>query len=196
MRHFFVPSRALLGFLSLLVAQSASALSLTLSGPTSGSLLGGTGSESATPGSQITFTVGLDAVTSLNGYDVTIAYDASELSFASASELSGLGFDAAPAGATPVGERVAAIELQAVSTASLFSILFDVSDVVNDGLPDFRIFVDPPTNGSGIAPATLSLANGAAGIGIEVVPEPESAALLAGGLIALAALRARARPRP
>ena len=184
-----------LGLAFLALPQPASALSLTLSGPTVGPLVGGTGSESAAVGTQVTFTVGLDAAPSVNGYDVTIAWDAIELAFLSASDLSGLGFDVAPAGTTASGERVAAIALQAVATASLFSVSFDVLAPLGDGLRDFEVLVIPATNGSGIAPGTLSLANGAAGVGIDVVPEPGSAALLAGALAALAALRRGARTR-
>jgi hypothetical protein len=185
----------LLGVACALFAQAAPALNLTLSGPGIGPLTGGTGSLGATPGSSITFTIGLDSAPSLNGYDLTIAYDPLELSFLGASELSGLGFDAPPSGGSPGGERVAAIALQAVSSAALFSVSFQVTDVASDGLRDFQVYVDSVANGSGIAPGTLSLDNGSSGVGIDVVPEPASGALLVGALAGFASWRASARRR-
>jgi hypothetical protein len=153
------------------LAGPARAVGITLASPTSG------------PGSQITFIVALDAASVINGYDVTVAWDAGELSFLSATELSGLGFDAAPSGATPAGERVAAFELLAVATTDLFSVSFDLlPGVLADGAYDFAVFVGP-ANGSGLIPGSIDNPTGG---GFDVVPEPGSGALMALGLIALA----------
>ncbi len=159
-------------------AAPALALSITLAGPTTGALVSGTGVEPAAPGETLTFAIGLDTPTAINGYDLSILWDPSELSFLSADELSGLGFDVAPAGSP--GGRVAAIDLAPVQASALFQVTFLVlADVVADGLPDFAVFVNPPVNGGGIAPGSLSLAN-PAGAGIDV-PEPRALWLLAAG---------------
>lgn len=163
---------ALLALLTLLLlAEPARAVGIALAPPTFG------------PGSQITFTVALDASTSINGYDVTVAWDAGELSFLSATELSGLGFDVAPPGSIPAGERVATFELAAVSATDLFAVSFDIlPGVLADGAYDFQVFVGP-ANGSGLIPGSI---DNPAGAGFDVVPEPGSGALLALGLLALA----------
>jgi len=177
------------------LADGAAGLSITVAGPSSGPLGAGTGSEPAVPGDELTFTVGLDAATSINGYDLTISWDPSELSFSSALELSGLGFDVAPVGSSPAGERVAAISLTAASSTALFQVTFGVVAVVPDGLSDFAVFVDPQANGSGIAPGSLSLEN-PGGAGLDVVPEPDSGILLGSALALLwAARRAAYAPR-
>jgi hypothetical protein len=177
-----------------LAAGPAAALSLTLAGPTSGTLTSGVGVEAAAPSSQLSFTVGLDAATTINGYDVTIAWDASELAFASATPAPGLAFGPPPNPGQSAGTRVASLSLAGVNTALLFSVTFDVLAGPQDGLADFRVFVDALANGSGIAPGSLSLAN-PTGAGIDVIPEPASGALLALGLAALAAARRARRAR-
>jgi hypothetical protein len=140
------------------------------------------------PASEISFTVALDAPTSINGYDVTISWDPVELSFLSAADLSGLGFDTAPLGLTPAGERVATFALLAVTAADLFSVRFDIlPGAFQDGAFDFAVFVGP-ANGSGLIPGALDNPGGA---GFDVVPEPHSGGLLALGLIALARRGAR-----
>jgi hypothetical protein len=160
----------------LCVASPARGAGIALAPPTPG------------PGAGITFTVALDAPTAINGYDVTIFWDALELSFLAATELSGLGFDTAPAGATPTGERVATIELTAVTVTDLFSVSFDVlPGALGDGADDFGVFVGP-ANGSGLIPGAIDNPGGA---GFDVVPEPHTGALLALGLIAIALRRSR-----
>jgi hypothetical protein len=176
-----------------LAAQPASALSLTLAGPTSGALTTGVGMESAAPSTQLSFTIGLDAASTINGYDVTIAWDASELAFASATPVTGLAFGPAPNAGSSAGTRVAALSLAGVLTSTLFSVTFDVLGNSQDGVADFRVYVDALANGSGISPGSLSLSN-PSGAGIDVIPEPSSHALLALGLGVLAAAR-RARAR-
>ena len=168
----------------LLAPASAGALSISLAGPTSGPVTAGVGVESPSVGATLTFTVGLDASTAINGYDLILSWDPAELSFLSAADLSGLGFDVTPDAGTPAGERAAAISLGAVTTASLFEVSFEVLAVLTDGAADVEVVA----NGSGIAPGSLSLANGTAGVGI-AVPEPGFALLLAGALLALGAKR-------
>lgn len=165
----------------VLAAPAARAASVTVAAPGVGPLSYGVGGAAAGAGS-ITFTVGLDTPTSVYGYDVTIAWDPGELSFLGSSELSGLGFDVAPAGATPAGERVAALQLSPVLAGDLFSVDFSVlPGSVRDGAADFSVFV-APANGGGLVVGTLA---NPAGAGIDV-PEPGSSLLVALGLAALA----------
>jgi hypothetical protein len=178
--------------LSVGSGQAATALSLTLAGPSTGPLAAGIGSEASAPGSQLSFSIGLDAVTGINGYDVTLAWDATELALFSSAAGPGLPFSVAPDAGQSAGSRVASITLIPASTALLFSVTFDVLATTADGLADVRVFVDAPSNGTGIAPGSLSLAN-PAGAGIDVIPEPASGAMLALGLAGLSAARARAR---
>jgi len=171
--------------LAMLAPDAASALSIRIEGPTSGPIVSGVGVENPAVGASIAFTVSLDAPTSINGYELDLAWDPAELAFLSAVDLSGLGFDVAPVGATPTGERAAAIELAPVFTSPLFQVTFEVLAVVRDGLADVRVFA----TSAGIAPGSLSLDNGAAGVAI-AVPEPGPLALL-GAVLAVLAGRAR-----
>jgi len=186
---------SLFGTLALLLGpvHDAAALSIALAGPTSGPLTGGIGSEVSSSGEQIAFSIGLDAVTEVNGYDVTLAWDAAELSLFSASAWSELPFSSAPDGGESGGSRVASITLSPASTDLLFTVVFDVLAPMGDGQADVSVFIDAATNGSGLAPGSLSLAN-PGGAGIDVIPEPTTAALVAFGLGLLgAAGRVRAR---
>jgi hypothetical protein len=167
-------ARCLLAFFLFSLAAPARGAGIALAPPALGS------------GSEITFTVALDAQTAINGYDVTIFWDALELSFLSATDLSGLGFDTAPLGATPSGERVATFALTAVEATDLFSVSFDVLPGAHgDGLDDFGVFVGE-ANGVGLIPGAIDNPGGA---GFDVVPEPHTGGLLALGLIALARRR-------
>jgi hypothetical protein len=173
-----------------LAASPAAALSLTLAGPGSGPLSSGIGVEAAALASELSFEIGLDASTAINGYDVTIAWDAGELAFLAATPVPGLAFSPAPNGGQSGGTRAASITLSAVQTDLLFTVSFEVLGNLADGLADFEVFVDALTNGSGIAPGSLSLAN-PGGVGIDVIPEPASGALLALGLALLSRVHRR-----
>lgn len=172
--------------------RDASALSVTLAGPTSGPLASGIGTESSSVGAQLSFAIGLDAATAINGYDLTLAWDPSELLLVSSTSAAGLPFSVSPDAGASAGSRVASITLVAALTSLLFSVTFDVLATTADGLADVRVFVDEDVNGSGIAPGSLALAN-PGGAGFDVIPEPASGALLALGLAGLSAARARAR---
>ena len=183
------------GCLAGWTAAPAAALHIQVTGPTGGSVTTGAAVESAVVGDLLTFVVGFDAPTAIQGYDLSILWDAAELSFVSALELSGIGFTIAPAGANPAGERVAAIAFPsdpAVVASALFSVTFQVTSVVTDGAADFRAYLDAVANGSGVAPGgtgPIANPNGAA------ITVPESGLLGLFGLSLLALHTGRARTR-
>jgi hypothetical protein len=179
---------ASVAFLLPWLAGPAAAISITLEGPSTGVFTTGLRVASGSAGDTITVTVGLDAAVSLNGYDLTIAWDATELSLLSAADLSGLGLDTAPPGLVPGGERIATLELLPVVTASLFELSFHVEAVVGDGLADFSLLL-LPANGSGLSPGGLSIDNPS--LPALAIPEPAVAALLLLGLAGLAAADVR-----
>jgi hypothetical protein len=181
------------------LGRAASGLSLTLQGAGVGPISSGIGagihaSDFEPPDEPLTFLVGLDAQTAINGYDITLAWDPVELSFVNALPVIGLPFSAAPDPSQSGGTRVAAITLTPRVTDALFVVTFDVLTLTRDGLADVSIFVDPIRNGSGISPGSLSLAN-PGGAGIDMIPEPGSGALLALGLGGLGAARRRSSAR-
>jgi len=143
----------------------------------------------AAPGDPVVFTVGLDGVVGLNGFDLTLAWDPAELAFLSVADQSGLGLDTVPTGATPAGERISGIELMPVSTNALFSVTFELVEILGDGLVDLRVYANLATNGSGISPGGLTLDNGVAGVTYSV-PEPATGMLMMAALtVGLCALR-------
>jgi hypothetical protein len=145
------------------------------------------------PGDPIVFTVGLDSGVSLNGFDLTISWDPAELTFLSVADESGLGLDTVPVGATSAGERISGIELLPVSTDKLFSVTFELVEILTDGLVDLRVYADLATNGGGISPGGLALDNGAAGV-TYFVPEPGTGILVMAALAV--GLRTRSRLEP
>ena len=176
-----------LGFalaLALFPAAPASGLSLLLEGPTTGPFGEGLASEQATAGDVITFTISLDLSVSLNGYDLLLTWDPTELALLAASDLTGLGLDVDPTSGAGFPRRVATISLGAVTSEDLVALEFSVVAVVPDGAADFSF----ATNGSGLSPGSLVLA--APPTAAIAVPEPALSLLL---LLGLAGLHRAAR---
>jgi len=159
------------------------------------------GPHSAANGAFVTYTVALSAATSLNGYDLTVQWDTSELTLTSASQLfpdslppDTFAFTVSPLAGTPGDARTSTVSLTAFTTTSLFSLTFTAANPVADGLDDVRVFADPVNNGNGLSPGTVTLDN-PTGVGFDVTPapEPDRAALLLASLGTLSVLALRAR---
>jgi len=165
--------------LALVSAAPASGLSLLLEGPTTGPFGQGLAIEEATAGDMITFTISLDLSVSLNGYDLLLTWDPTELALLAASDLTGLGLDVNPTSSVGFPRRVAAISLGAVTSADLVALEFSVVSVVRDGAADFSF----TTNGSGLSPGSLVLA--APPTAAIALPEPALSLLLLLGLSGL-----------
>ncbi len=182
-------------FVIVLLAAPAAAVNITLSGPTSGPVASGVGSEDAAGASQVTFTVAFDTETAITGYDVSVAWDPTEVALVAAQQLfpdTGAPgpFFVSPVGGDSAGSRVAAIAgFSPVPTMLLFGLTFDRLGASNaDGAADVRVFLDAPTNGPGLSPGGVTLGN-PLGAGIDLVavhaPEPSTVVLVAAGLAGL-----------
>ncbi|NNL64854.1 MAG: PEP-CTERM sorting domain-containing protein [Myxococcales bacterium] len=123
----------------------------------------------------------------ITGYDVTIAWDANELSFGGFRDFFG-GVGADPSPGLPSGARAARLDLSSPAgkaVGALFEIDFVVEPTaVLDGvLDDFQVFIAAP-NGSGIG-SPLGVSHDVSnpeGFGFDVassVPEPSALALVA-----------------
>ncbi len=166
-------------------------------------------------GDQIIFTVGLDQEVAVSSFDVSVGWDPTELTLDSTTLLytGGLPFGA------PGDDRarLASLNIAGPLTTDLFSIAFDITNPIADGIDDdFFVYVltgpldggpiecpagrdcsgDVP-NGTGIAaalgstePLEFGNRNGfAVGIPASTVPEPGSLALLLAALAPLALRR-------
>ena len=184
-RRRIAPWIAALG-LAVGLPGAAWGLSIAVVGPTQGATTD-VGVEDPVPGALLTFSVALDASTSIQGYDLILSWDPAELSFVSAADQSGLGFDVSPGGLAPAGERVAAIELAPVLASVLFSVQFQVLTVTRDGAADLAV----AANGAGIAPGTQTLDN--PGGVVFLIPEPAAALLLVTALLGIAREERRTR---
>ena len=119
---------------------------------------------------EVTVLWSLDSEQLLNGYDLTVAWDASELTLLTCEQLypdtqppGTVGFLIAPCDADdPVGSDALTLSLTAFDTTALFSLTFGVAPVlVTDGLAD----VSWTPNGNGLSPASVVLTNtGGAGV--------------------------------
>ena len=181
-------TKLFLSLLLLALPASGQAVSITISGPASGPFTSGVGTELVTT-SQVVIAVGLDASTTLSGYDLSIAWDPVEVALASASNLLGdmSNFSDPTLEDDPTGSRIAKLSEFSVATAMLFELTFDVLGLTQDGSADVSVFFDPGPNGvaliNGLTTVPLDNPDGA---GIDLIPEPHTGVLLALGLLGLA----------
>jgi hypothetical protein len=174
-----------------------------LPGPAAALSLDLTASGDGTVGGQVTFTVAFSPLTSVTGYDLSVAWDPSELELESSSPVFGGFFAAAPDPNESAGTRAASIlpAPAGIPTTALFTLAFKVLAAPEDGgFDDFFVFVHPVANAPGVGspvgqslvidnPLGFSADVSSGGVGIVAVPEPSAAALLAAALSCLAAVR-------
>lgn len=174
----------------LAIAPRASAVNMTLSSEGVAPITGGVGMLLSDVGETITFVVGLEESRGLNGYELFLSFDESELSFVSASNdfVPGLPFTVAPEPGENPSIRVATLFPSSAPfpSASLFRVTFEVIGTLRDDLADFQVFA---SGSDPLSPGDVALDN-PSGVGFDVfseVPEPSVVALMAVGLAGLAA---------
>ena len=138
------------------------------------------------PGSLLDVTFALDAAQSLNGYDLEIRWDASELTFVSATQLhpdTGTPGPFLEEPSDPADSRAAVFEFDAEQTTQLFELRFQTAVGSLDGQADLWWF----PNNDGLAPASVTLDN-PSGAALDVGPTAEVIPVLgvaSRGLVAL-----------
>jgi hypothetical protein len=190
----------------------AAAVGAGLAGPASALSLAVTASGTEIVGAQMNYTVSFTPTTNITGYDLTIMWDTTELTFSSASALFA-GFFAAGPPAAPGGRIAGVLPVPSgVPAGDLFRITFLVAagyDGDDGAFDDFMVYVNPTTNGAGVAGpvgATLSIDNpmGFMADGLETcdsrdcptnVPAPTAVWLLGTSLAGLALTERRRRAR-
>jgi hypothetical protein len=172
------------------VAQSASALSLVVTGPAEGLYA---------PGTSLTFTVEFDAQTSLAGYELFFTWDQAELSFDSASQLFP---DFLPADSFPfvvldptLGDasvgigRASVLQLSEFLTTLIVSFTFTstgVADEPGSGMPGVSLELSQSAGGLDGGFDPVSVTNPDPYFVWTAVPEPGTMLLLSAGLAGLA----------
>jgi len=169
---------------------------------------------SVVSGDVITFTVGINPATSVNGYTLDIRYDTTEMDFLTSAQL--LNFfggavalpyildpavtpgDPGSTGlATSSSGRAALIGLNASDPAGdLFSLSFTVTNPILDGIDDLTVGIldvraDDINPNVGGSPFTIS--PNTVGASIASVPEPTSFLLIAAPLAGLLGFRRKVR---
>ncbi len=151
----------------------ASGAEIQMSAPPScGPVSAGVASCLVVPGSLLDVTFALDAPESLNGYDLEVRWDDSELTLVSATQLhpdTGTPGPFLEEPSDPADSRAAVFEFDAIETTQLFRLRFETSFGALDGQADLWWF----PNNNGLAPASVTLEN-AAGAALDIGPIDEA----------------------
>ncbi len=171
--------------LALSLATGASAVSVVVSGPASGSYLAG---------QTLTFTVALDQATAINGFDLYYTWDEAAFDLVSATNLFpdnlpagffGLSVDQRDLGDLANGlGRAASLQLSPFSTTNLLELSFQTTGNAGDIKVAFTIAGRSP---GGLSPLTATNPDFDNLFTFSVTPEPSTLALMGLGCLGLVA---------